>query len=49
MEQHEHFMGIALQEAEQALADGEFPVGCVIVGKDSSGRDGGGGHGCQAK
>ena len=40
MQRHEHFMGLALQEAKHALAAGEFPVGCVIVGKDSSGTDG---------
>ena len=27
---HEFFMRAALEEAEQALAAGEFPVGCVI-------------------
>lgn len=30
-EQHEHFMRLALKEAEAALAAGEFPVGCVVV------------------
>jgi tRNA(adenine34) deaminase len=28
---HEHFMRLALQEAETALAEGEVPVGAVIV------------------
>ncbi|OGQ94713.1 MAG: tRNA-specific adenosine deaminase [Deltaproteobacteria bacterium RIFOXYD12_FULL_57_12] len=28
---HEYFMGMALDEARQSLAAGEFPVGCVIV------------------
>ena len=27
----EHFMGMALREAEKAAADGEVPTGCVIV------------------
>ena len=27
----EHFMTLALEQAEAALAKGEFPVGCVIV------------------
>ncbi len=31
MQQHEEFMGLALSEAAQALAAGEFPVGCVLV------------------
>lgn len=29
--EHETFMRIALDEAEQALTEGEFPVGCVMV------------------
>ena len=29
---HEYFMDIALKEAAAALAAGEFPVGCAIVG-----------------
>lgn len=29
--QHEHWMRLALAEAEVALAQGEFPVGCVLV------------------
>lgn len=29
--EHEQFMGAALAEARQALALGEFPVGCVLV------------------
>jgi tRNA(adenine34) deaminase len=28
---HEHFMRLALQEAEQALAEDEVPIGAVIV------------------
>lgn len=28
---HEHFMRMALREAEKALAAGEFPVGCILV------------------
>lgn len=31
MEQHEHFMRLALAEADAALQAGEFPVGCVLV------------------
>jgi len=31
---YEHFMRQALQLAEQALAAGEFPVGCVLVYRD---------------
>ena len=31
---HEEFMHLALIEAEKALQGGEFPVGCVIAGKD---------------
>jgi len=31
MSEHEQFMAAALDEARQALADGEFPVGCVMV------------------
>ncbi|MBV5319027.1 MAG: nucleoside deaminase [Desulfobulbaceae bacterium] len=31
MSEHEHFMAAALGEARLALADGEFPVGCVMV------------------
>ena len=27
----EHFMRMALREAEKAAADGEVPLGCVIV------------------
>lgn len=30
MSEHRHFMKLALQEAETALAGGDFPVGCVI-------------------
>ena len=33
MGEHERFMGLALVEAEAALARGEFPVGCVLVHK----------------
>lgn len=32
MEQHEHFMRLALNEAAEALQAGEFPVGCVLAG-----------------
>ena len=28
---HDKYMGLALKEAEKALAAGEFPVGCVLV------------------
>lgn len=28
---HEHFMRLALAEAREALVNGEFPVGCVLV------------------
>lgn len=31
MDLDEHFMDEALAEAEKALAQGEFPVGCVLV------------------
>lgn len=31
MDLDEHFMGEALAEAEKALGQGEFPVGCVMV------------------
>jgi tRNA(adenine34) deaminase len=31
MDLDEHFMGEALAEAEEALAQGEFPVGCIMV------------------
>jgi len=31
MSEHEQFMRAALDEARQALAGGEFPVGCVMV------------------
>ena len=31
MNEHEHYMGAALDEARQAFAAGEFPVGCVLV------------------
>ena len=31
MSEHEYFMRVALEEARQALAEGEFPVGCVMV------------------
>lgn len=33
MGEHERFMRLALAEAEAALAQGEFPVGCVLVHK----------------
>lgn len=32
---HEHYMRLALQEAEAALAEDEVPIGCVIVRGDS--------------
>ncbi len=28
---HEHFMRLALTEADRAMAAGEFPVGCILV------------------
>ena len=31
---YEYFMKKALEQAEQALAAGEFPVGCVLVYQD---------------
>jgi tRNA(adenine34) deaminase len=31
MDSHKHFMSLALAQAEKALAEGEFPVGCVFV------------------
>ncbi|MDR2550407.1 MAG: nucleoside deaminase [Desulfobulbus sp.] len=31
MSEHERWMRVALDEARQALAAGEFPVGCVMV------------------
>jgi len=31
MSGHERYMRTALEEARQALAEGEFPVGCVMV------------------
>ena len=31
MSEHEHYMAEALEEARLALAEGEFPVGCVMV------------------
>ena len=46
---YEYFMKKALEQAEQALAAGEFPVGCVLVhdgqvvaagGRENSGVDG---------
>ena len=42
----EHFMQLALDEAQQALAGGEFPVGCVLVsGETVVGR----GHRCNSE
>jgi len=41
MASHEHFMGLALELAGEALEDGEFPVGCVLTMGDrvvASGR-----------
>lgn len=31
MTEHERYMAAALEEAHQALAEGEFPVGCVMT------------------
>ena len=31
MTDHEHFMQLALEEAEQALRENEVPIGAVIV------------------
>jgi len=31
MNEHEQYMAVALDEARLALAEGEFPVGCVMV------------------
>ena len=31
---YEHFMVKALDQAKKALAEGEFPVGCVMVHQD---------------
>ncbi|MBF0224695.1 MAG: nucleoside deaminase [Desulfobacterales bacterium] len=36
----ENFMEIALEYAENALQDGDFPVGCIIVYKDEIIADG---------
>jgi tRNA(adenine34) deaminase len=33
----EHFMALALQEAQRAAAEGEVPTGCVIVGAGPEG------------
>lgn len=33
MREHERLMGLALAQAEAALQQGEFPVGCVLVYK----------------
>jgi len=30
-ERHEYYMKIALEQAQQALDSGEFPVGCILV------------------
>ncbi len=35
MEEHEKYMSLALEQAERALAEGEFPVGCVMVAAGS--------------
>lgn len=32
----EHFMGMALREAEKAASDGEVPTGCVIIEEPES-------------
>ncbi|MGL4594666.1 MAG: tRNA adenosine(34) deaminase TadA [Thermoguttaceae bacterium] len=34
MDEHEHFMQLALQEAELAVREGEVPVGAVIVHRE---------------
>lgn len=34
LERYEHFMGIALREAEEAFDEGEVPVGAVVVFED---------------
>ena len=34
MTDHQHFMQQALEEARQALAENEFPVGCVLVSEN---------------
>ena len=31
MTEHERFMAVAMEEAQLALAEGEFPVGCVMA------------------
>ncbi len=31
MSDHEHFMQLALEQAQKALDAGEFPVGCLLV------------------
>ncbi len=31
---HEHFMRLALREADKAMAANEFPVGCILVHAD---------------
>jgi tRNA(adenine34) deaminase len=31
---HEHYMQLALEEARAAFAEGEVPVGCVVVHQD---------------
>ena len=33
-EQHEHFMHLALREAQQAFDEGEVPVGAVVIFED---------------
>jgi tRNA(adenine34) deaminase len=34
MQDHEHYMSVAVGLAREAAADGEAPVGCVVVGAD---------------
>lgn len=34
MKHHEHFMRLAIEQAKEALQQGEFPVGCVLVKND---------------
>ena len=31
---HEHYMRWAIELAQEAVADGEAPVGCIIIGSD---------------
>ncbi len=50
MSEHEHYMAAALEGARQALSDGEFPVGCVMVAEGrivAKGRRQNSGEGCR--